>query len=58
MGLWNVSILLLSGQDNENVGLYVVVPSFILEKERVEVFERSVELIRNVHRKAGFGIEE
>ncbi|OAL45069.1 alpha/beta-hydrolase [Pyrenochaeta sp. DS3sAY3a] len=35
---------------------FLELPSFVLEKERMMVFERSVEVIREVHRKNGFDL--
>ncbi|CAO2654397.1 Nn.00g111300.m01.CDS01 [Neocucurbitaria sp. VM-36] len=37
---------------------FLELPKFILEKERMEVFERSVEFISEVHRKGGFDVNK
>ncbi|KAF3045007.1 hypothetical protein E8E12_002835 [Didymella heteroderae] len=37
---------------------FVELPSWIMEKERLEVFERAVAFVRKVHRKHGFDFDE
>lgn len=38
--------------------LELTVPSFILEKERMEAFDAGVTFIKNVHRRLGFDIDK
>ncbi|KAF2819621.1 alpha/beta-hydrolase [Ophiobolus disseminans] len=37
---------------------FMELPSFILEKERVEIFERSIAFIKEAHKKAGYEIDK
>lgn len=34
-----------------------IVPSFILQQERLEVFDRTIKFIRSAHKRAGFDID-
>jgi len=36
----------------------MAVPSFVLEKERVKAFDKSIGFIREAHRKAGFELDK